>query len=102
MQPGENEDAPRVRPPRIVGIGASAGGVAALKALFRNLPTDTGLAFVVVSHLSTGRESNLVPILQGQTAMPIRQVQEDEPVQANHVYVIRPGSELVYGDGEIR
>ena len=47
----------------VVGIGASAGGVGALRRFFRNLPGETGVAFVVVLHLSPDHEINLTDIL---------------------------------------
>ena len=55
--------------PTVVGIGASAGGVEALREFFRALPADTGAAFVVVVHLPPDRESKLAAILGQCTAM---------------------------------
>ncbi len=63
-------------PVAVVGIGASAGGVAVLQQFFEGMPPETGLAFVVVMHLSPEHESNLPAILQAKTAMPVIQVTE--------------------------
>lgn len=53
----------------IVGIGASAGGLQAIKQLFERMPADTGMAFVVVTHLPLGRESDLPEIIGRFTGM---------------------------------
>src|SRR4051812_48370582 len=78
----------------LVGIGASAGGVQALQTFFAGMPTDIGMAFVVVMHLSPDHESNLTQILQQRTAMPVVQVTEAVEVAPNHVYVIPPNKHL--------
>ena len=57
--------------PIVVGIGASAGGLSAFKSFFTNMPADTGMAFVLVQHLSPEHKSMLVELLQSQTTMPI-------------------------------
>jgi two-component system CheB/CheR fusion protein len=78
----------------IVGIGASAGGVAATRAIFENLPDDPGMAFIVVQHLDPNRESELAQILQNDTGMPVEQVTDRSEVVPNHVYVIPAGKSL--------
>ena len=85
----------------IVGIGASAGGLAAFEQLFRALPPDSGIAFVVVQHLSPPHKSILPEILQRFTAMHVAQVTEGIEVQPNGVYVIPPGSDLALKDGHL-
>jgi len=86
----------------VVGIGASAGGLSALKSFFQNMPTDSGMAFVVIVHLAEHHQSNLSSILQTNTSMPVIQVTETLRVEPNHVYVIPPGKYLEMIDGEIR
>lgn len=86
----------------VVGIGASAGGIKALKSFFSAMPPDPGMAFVVVLHLSPEHESNLDAILQGETSMPVIQVNELVPVKPNEVYVIPPNKRLALVDGVIR
>ncbi len=88
-------------PLAVVGIGASAGGVQALQQLFANVATDTGLAFVVVMHLSPEHESNLAEILQVQTKMPVVQVSREVAVEPNAVYVIPPNKLLQMTDGKV-
>ncbi len=74
----------------IVGIGASAGGLEAFTKLLERLPAETGMAFVFIQHLAPGQESMLTDILARSTQMPVHRVQNDMPVEPNHVYVIPP------------
>ena len=78
----------------IVGIGASAGGLAALKGFFEALPMDTGAAYVVIQHLDPKHESFTAEILARSTAMPAMQVTNAMKVEPNHVYVIPPNAYL--------
>ncbi|HSV60944.1 MAG TPA: chemotaxis protein CheB [Variovorax sp.] len=86
----------------VVGIGASAGGLAALQTFFAQLPPDSGMAFVVILHLSPKHESNAAEILQRSTAMPVVQVQGRAGIEADHVYIIPPTSDLEMDDGCLR
>lgn len=86
----------------VVGIGASAGGLAALRRLLRALPGDSGLAFVIVMHLSPEHESHLADILQQHSLMPVLQVTRSLPVEPDHVYVIPPGRNLSALDSHLR
>ncbi|HXE49757.1 MAG TPA: CheR family methyltransferase, partial [Ramlibacter sp.] len=75
----------------LVGLGGSAGSIAALQAFFHAMPPDSGQAFVVIIHLSPEHQSTLAEILQRCTTMPVSQVNEKVKVEANRVYVIPPG-----------
>jgi two-component system CheB/CheR fusion protein len=86
---------------RVIGIGASAGGVEALKTLFGNMPSDTGMAFLVVMHLAPDRDSLLAEILGHSTHMPVVQATDGVDVLADHVYVIMPGTVLSFADGRL-
>jgi two-component system CheB/CheR fusion protein len=88
--------------PVLVGIGASAGGLEALKTLLPALPTDAGFAFVIVVHLRAGQPSLLAEVLQPFSSMPVSQVAEDLEVEPNHVYVIPPGCNLSTIDTHLR
>jgi two-component system, chemotaxis family, CheB/CheR fusion protein len=88
--------------PAVVGIGASAGGLAALRTLFSHLPESTGAAWVVVVHLSPEHESHLADILQPHVRFPVRQVTEAIRLEADHVYVIPPGANLNSVDTHLR
>ena len=85
----------------IVGIGASAGGLAAFEQFFTALPPDSGMAFVVVQHLSPPHKSILPEIIQRYTAMPVAQVTDGVEVKPNRVYVIPPGSDLALREGTL-
>ena len=82
---------PRVQ---IVAIGASAGGLEALSAFFRNTRADSGLAYVIVQHLDPHGHGQLVELLQRSTQMRVAQVTDGLEVEPDHVYVIPPGSDL--------
>ena len=86
----------------VVGLGASAGGIRALEQFFERMPADSGMAYVVVLHLSPEHESHLAGMLQRSTAMPVAQVSESVRVEPNRVYVIPPGKHLVMDNGHIR
>ncbi len=76
--------------PSVVAIGASAGGLAAFRELVENLPVDTGLAFVLLSHILRGSQSLLPEILSGSTKMSVKQVTENLKILADHIYVLPP------------
>jgi two-component system CheB/CheR fusion protein len=85
--------------PPVVGIGASAGGLDALNRFFGSMPTDSGLAFVVVLHLDPRRQSELASLLGRRTAMPVVDIVDGIRIEPNRVYVIVPDRSLrVDGD----
>ncbi|MDY0007369.1 MAG: chemotaxis protein CheB [Spongiibacteraceae bacterium] len=79
---------------RIVGVGASAGGLIALEEFFRNMPCNTGMAFLVVQHLDPTQKALLPEILQRYTEMPVQEAGQNMPVLPDSVYVIPPNREL--------
>jgi two-component system, chemotaxis family, CheB/CheR fusion protein len=85
--------------PAIVGIGASAGGLEAFGQFLRALPTDTGMAFVLVQHLEPKHESVLTTLLARTTSMPVNEVREGMQIEPNHVYVIPANADLNVLDG---
>jgi len=86
---------PTPRPTFIVGIGGSAGGLAAYQALLDALPSDTGMAFVIISHiLPSASYSLLADILRHHTKMAVRVASAAMPVSGNQVYVIPPNVDL--------
>ena len=78
----------------VVGLGGSAGAIAALKTFLSSMPSDSGLAFVVVLHLAADHESIVAELLQRVTTMPVCQVQTKTEIKPNTVYVIPPGKAL--------
>lgn len=85
----------------IVGIGASAGGLEAVRQLLQALPVDTGMAFVIVQHLAPDHASNLAEILSRSTTMPVCEVSDEPEVMADHVYVIPPGRNMIIEAGKL-
>ena len=85
----------------IVAIGASAGGLEAFSELIRHLPDDTGLAFVLLQHLSPEHPSMLSDILARSTDMPVQEVQDGMVVTANQLYVLPPDREMVIQDNRL-
>lgn len=83
----------------IVGLGASAGGLEALVAFFHHLPVDTGMAFVLVSHLDPAHTSILTEILQRTTTMPVVEVTDRMAVAVNRVHVIPPNRDMTLHQG---
>ena len=82
-------------PKYIVGIGGSAGGLNAYKALLDFLPSNTGMAFVIVSHILPDATSQLAQILSKRTKMPVMVASTAMPIRANHVYVSPPNVDLL-------
>lgn len=95
-----------VRPKRgsflVAGLGASAGGLEAVKELLAALPADTGMAFVLIQHLDPTRKSMMVELLARDTAMSVFQAADGMSIQPNCLYVIPPQTDLSVHDGLLR
>jgi two-component system CheB/CheR fusion protein len=85
----------------VVGVGASAGGVDALEVLFQDLPPDSGMAFVLVTHLPVGYETTLPDILGRHSPMTITIAGNGDAIEPNRVYVCPSGSVLTIKDGRL-
>ena len=85
--------------PAVVGIGASAGGLNALQLMLAQLPSHTGLAFVVVQHLAPDQPSILPELLQRTTAVPVRHATHGLKLLSDHIYVNAPNKTLTVVDG---
>ncbi len=90
------------RPPLIVAIGASAGGLTAFKMFFSKMPADSGMAFVLVQHLDPNLKSLLVEIIARHTAMPVAEAENGVRVAANTVTIIPPNATLTIKSGILR
>jgi two-component system, chemotaxis family, CheB/CheR fusion protein len=86
---------------RIVGIGASAGGIQSLREFFEETPADTGLAFVVIQHLDPKQPSHMAGLLSKYTKMKVAVAEDGLAVHANHVYTIPPNKFLSIKDGKL-
>ena len=83
-----------LHPELTVGIGGSAGALNAYKALLNALPSDTAMAFVIISHMNPTANSQLASILSRHTKMPLQVAAMAMPILANHVYIIPPNVDL--------
>ncbi len=78
----------------VVGIGASAGGLEALKAFFGAMPPKSGFVFIVVVHLDPSHDSLLPELLAKATTLTVEQARDKAPLEADHVYIIPPNRTL--------
>jgi two-component system CheB/CheR fusion protein len=78
----------------IVGVGASAGGLESFSAVLKTLPPNPGVAIVFVQHLAPQHQSALVPLLTGQSQLPVVQATNGMVVEANCIYVIPPNTQM--------
>jgi two-component system, chemotaxis family, CheB/CheR fusion protein len=81
-----------------VAIGASAGGFDAFSELVENLPSDSGMAFVLVQHLDPKHHSILRELMAKRTSMPVVEVTDGTPVERDHVYVIPPNMTMTISE----
>ncbi len=86
----------------MVGIGASAGGLQALEEFLRPMSPQTGMAFVIVTHIGPGRESGLAEILSRSTAMRVLSAVDGAELEPDHVYVLPSDATLLIEAGHIR
>jgi len=87
----------------IVGIGASAGGLAAFEAFFANMPvgTESGMAFVLVQHLAPDHKSILGDLIKRYTRMQVYEVEDGMKVQPNCAYIIPPARDMAFLNGSL-
>ncbi|MCD6017496.1 MAG: domain S-box protein [Bacteroidetes bacterium] len=86
----------------VVAIGSSAGGIKALTSFFKNLPAKTGMAYIIVQHLSKDHESFLTEILSKTTLMRVQEIDDMELMKPDNVYVIPYNKGIEVTDGHIR
>ncbi|HVW07906.1 MAG TPA: chemotaxis protein CheB [Bryobacteraceae bacterium] len=86
----------------ITCIGLSAGGLQPLKTIFEYLSPHTGMAFVVVSHVSRTEPTSLPNLLSRWSRMPSELARCGMILEANHIYIIPPGQEILLDDGQLR
>jgi two-component system CheB/CheR fusion protein len=86
----------------IIGLGASAGGLEALKAFFAELPEKSGMAYIVVVHMAPNQPSMMPSLLQTVTAATVSAAKDGERVKRDHIYVIPPNKEISVYNGKIQ
>ena len=87
--------------PLIIGIGASAGGLEALQQFFQHMPSNSGLSFVVVQHLSPDYRSLMADILGKHTEMKVMQAENETSIHKNTVYLIPPKNNMTLKGGKL-
>lgn len=85
----------------VVGIGSSAGGLEALEEFFQNMPVDSGMAFVVIQHLSPDFKSVMDQLLERKTKIPIRVIKPDMEIRPNTIYLLPPKKEVIISSGKL-
>jgi len=85
--------------PYLVGIGASAGGLEALSTLIAALPTDLGISYVVLQHLSPTHRSMMVQLLGRETAMAVQEVEHGAQPEPDTIYVAPASRNVILKDG---
>ncbi|MFO1060349.1 MAG: CheR family methyltransferase [Dongiaceae bacterium] len=96
------QDAGGTAVPPIVGMGASAGGLEAFEKFFLKMPPDSGIGFVLVSHMDAHHKSALTELIQRYTAMPVVAITDQMPVLPDRIHVIPPNATLTIAKGRLR
>ncbi len=86
----------------VVGIGASAGGLDAIEKFFSNMPSDSGIAFVIIMHFDPTSKSVMVEILKRYTKMDVSQAEDGIKIKPNCVYIIPPNKDMAILHGNIQ
>jgi two-component system CheB/CheR fusion protein len=95
-RPDRNSEVP------VVGIGASAGGLAALQAFLPLVPANSALAYAVVQHLDPEHDSHLAEILARSSALPVVEITERTKIEPGRIFVLPPNAALSIADGHFR
>ena len=90
----ENLQSIEIDPLYVVGIGASAGGLDALEKFFKNMPSPNNIAFVVITHLDPSHNSILPELIQNQTKMKVKSIQDSLKIEPETVYIAPPNNDV--------
>jgi two-component system CheB/CheR fusion protein len=103
--PKKEKNAPKAGGPEIgfpiVGIGVSAGGLAAFEALITRMPIDTGMAFILVQHQLPNRKSILSHLIQQFTEMQVCEAEDQMVVEPNCIYIIPSNRNIAFLNGRL-
>ncbi|MCF4102734.1 ATP-binding protein [Gillisia sp. M10.2A] len=86
---------------RIIAVGASAGGLEALKSFFQNIPEDDNNTYVVIQHLSPDYRSMMGELLEKSTPLPIEKIVDEMEILPGRIYLIPPVNNLVIENGRL-
>ncbi len=87
---------------KVIGIGASAGGIKALSSFLQHLSPHTGAAFVIIQHLSPDFKSVMDDLLKKYTKMPLKVIHKDTFIKANHIYLMPGDKTITYEFGMLK
>ncbi len=85
----------------VIAIGASSGGISAINDFFDHMPLNTGASFVLVQHLSSKHKTVMKNLLSSRTSMRIREVEDNELIKPNMIYVMPPNKSMLFRDNRI-
>ena len=97
----KDSDSSVPKPSHYVAIGASAGGLEAIETFFSHMPLNTGMAFIVIQHLSPDYKSLMVELLSKKTRLPVQRIENGMHVLPNHIYLIPPKTNLTIFHGKL-
>jgi len=100
--PENNQPKKTIQDFPVVGIGASAGGLDAFKKLIQTIPVNSGIAYVIVQHLSPDHPSSLTEILAQHSNIPVHEIVNNINLSPDHIYVIPEGTNLIAEDGVLK
>lgn len=83
---------------RIVVIGGSAGSLEVVLKLISYAPALTPAVYVIIIHRKNDADSIFANLVQSRTSMPVKEVEDKEPIQLNHVYIAPPDYHLLFED----
>ena len=86
----------------VVGLGASAGGLEALRSFFSEVAVNSGMAFIVVVHMAPKQPSLMPELLQKVTPVPVSVAKDGQTIEPDHIYVIAPDKEISVFKGRIQ
>ena len=84
---------------RIIAVGASAGGLEALKAFFQNIPKEDNNTYIVIQHLSPDYKSMMGELLAKSTHLKIEQISDNSDILPGRIYLIPPVNNLIIENG---
>src|SRR4051812_48935152 len=85
----------------VIGIGASAGGIDALRTLIPEIQPDSGLAYVIVQHLDPDHPSRLSEVLGRVSKIPVKEIDPETRIESNHIYVLPSNAAVTIEDDRL-
>ena len=96
-----NAEKSKTKYSRVIAVGASAGGLEALKSFFEHIPESDNNSYIVIQHLSPDYKSMMAELLQKHTRLPIVEIEDGMQIVSGHIYLIPPANNLVLKDDKL-